>query len=47
MSTAEFDKPAGPMPLTTGPITPFPDAGMPEAEVIAAIRALAGQNPYP
>ena len=46
MSTAEFDKPAGRMPLVTGPITPFPDAGMPEAEVIAAVRALAGRNPY-
>ena len=46
MATAEFDKPAGRMPLKTGPITPFPDAGMPEAEVIAAVRAQAGQNPY-
>ena len=46
MATAEFDKPAGRMPLTPGPITPFPDTGKPEAEVIASVRALAAQNPY-
>ena len=46
MTTAEFDKPADRTPLTMGPITPFPDVGRPEAEVIAAVRALAGQNPY-
>ena len=46
MVAAEFDKPAGRMPLTLGPETPFPDAGLPESDVLAAVRTLAGQNPF-
>ena len=46
MITAEFDKPAGRTPVVTAPVTPFPDEGTGEAEVIGGIRERLGRNPY-
>jgi tyrosine decarboxylase/aspartate 1-decarboxylase len=44
--TAEFDKPAGRTPVVTAPVTPFPDEGAGEGEVIGGIRERLGRNPY-
>ena len=46
MISAEFDKPAGRTPVVTAPVTPFPDQGTGEAEVIGGIRERLGRNPY-
>jgi tyrosine decarboxylase/aspartate 1-decarboxylase len=46
MISAEFDKPAGRTPVVTAPVTPFPDEGAGEAEVIGGIRERLGRNPY-
>ena len=46
MTSAEFDKPAGRTPVVTAPVTPFPDQGAGEAEVIGGIRERLGRNPY-
>ena len=46
MTSAEFDKPAGRTPVVTAPVTPFPDQGTGEAEVIGGIRERLGRNPY-
>ena len=44
VATAEFDRPAGPMPLEPGPERPFPDAGTPESAVLDAINERLGRN---
>ncbi len=46
MIIAEFDKPAGRTPVVTAPVTPFPDEGAGEGEVIGGIRERLGRNPY-
>ena len=46
MISAEFDKPAGRTPVVTAPVTPFPDEGAGEVEVIGGIRERLGRNPY-
>ena len=46
MAPAEFDKPSGKRPMDTAPVTSFPDAGMPEQEIIEAIQAQLSTNPY-
>ena len=46
MISTEFDKPAGRTPVVTAPVTPFPDKGSGEAEVIGGIRERLGRNPY-
>ena len=46
MISAEFDKPAGRTRVVTAPVTPFPDEGAGEAEVIGRIRERLGRNPY-
>ena len=46
MATAEFDKPAGRMPLDPGPVTDFPKSGLSESKVIQGLAALVGQNPF-
>ena len=46
MIIGEFDKPVGKTPLATAAVTPFPAAGLAEAEVIGGIRQRLGKNPY-
>lgn len=46
MPTAEFDRPAGRMPLSPGPPRPFPDDGLAEPDVLAAIRERLDENRY-
>ena len=46
MPTAEFDRPAGKMPVVVGPAMPFPEGGTSEADVLDTIRALLADNRY-
>lgn len=42
----EFDKTTGRTPVFTAPVTPFPEVGSAEDEVISVIRERLGDNPY-
>ena len=46
MPTAEFDLPAGHQPMDPGPVTPFPEAGAPEEEVLDGVAARLEVNRY-